>query len=232
MVMMAFYTMVVVGSAWLAGLLGTRTLARIGKQVGYPVGYAQLAMTLAMIGFLTVVSMATGVLLAALVGALAWTVTRSPWLPLAAMVILATVGVWESPGAWPASVPVIGFLLLAALLFAASLFAARTADIALPVLAAVTMAASLPLMVAPIVFTAAHGSMALDMGIILAALAGGLAVLPGSAIAAPILRLPLAVLVAYGAIQAMHYGAWPLGIVSILIWLAGLKLAPRELASV
>lgn len=229
--MMAVYTVVVAGSAFLAGLLGARTLARMGTQVGYAAGYAQLAISISMLGFLTVVSMATGVLLAGLVGALAWMVTRAAWAPLAIMVVLATAGVWESPGAWPASVPVIGFLLLAALVFTASLVAARTAELALPVLAAVTMAASLPLMLAPMVFDAAHGSMALDAGIMLAALGGGLMALPGAAVAAPLLRLPLAVLVAYGAIQAMHYGAWPLGIVSILIWLAGLKLAPRAVAS-
>lgn len=231
MVMMVIYTAVIVGSAYLAGLLVTRVLARIGKQVGFDIRYAQIGVSLSMIAFLTVVSMATGVLIAALIGALAWVVTRSLWLPLAAMVVLATVGVWESPGAWPASVPLIGFLLLAALLFSASLFAARTAEISLPFLSAIALAASLPLIVAPLVFEAAHSSAALDAAIILAALAGGLLVLPGTTIVAPLLRLPLSVLVAYGAIQAMHYGAWPLGIVSIVIWLAGLKLAPRELAS-
>lgn len=230
--MMAFYTVLIVGSAYVAALLGGRTLARIGKQVGFAEHYAQLAITFAALAFLTVVSVATGVVLAALLGALAWLVTRSAWLPLAAMVVLATVGVWESPGSWPASVPVIGFLLLAALLFAASLFAARTAEIGLPMFAAVTVAACLPLLAAPVVFASAHGSMALDAGIVLAALAGGLMALPGAPVAAPLLRLPLAVLVAYGAVQAMHYGAWPLGIVSILIWLAGLKLAPREPAGI
>lgn len=229
--MMVLYTVVIVGSAYLAGLLGTRTLARIGKQVGLPPHGAQLAMALSMIAFLTVVSVATGVVLAALVGALAWLVTRSVWLPLAAMALLATVGVWESPGSWPASVPVIGFLLLAALVFAASLAAARTAEMALPVLAGVTVAAYLPLLVAPVVFTHAHTSLALDAGIVLAALAGGAIVLPGATVSAALLRLPLAVLVAYGAIQAMHYGAWPLGVVSVLIWLAGLKLAPRALGT-
>ena len=225
--MMAFYTVLIVGSAYVAALLGGRTLARIGKQVGFAEHYAQLAITFAALAFLTVVSVATGVVLAALLGALAWLVTRSAWLPLAAMVVLATVGVWESPGSWPASVPVIGFLLLAALLFAA-----RTAEIGLPMFAAVTVAACLPLLAAPVVFASAHGSMALDAGIVLAALAGGLMALPGAPVAAPLLRLPLAVLVAYGAVQAMHYGAWPLGIVSILIWLAGLKLAPREPAGI
>lgn len=231
MFMMALYTVVIVGSAYLLGWLGTRTLLRFSKQLGFDAGYAQLAITLAMVAFLTVVSMATGVLIAALVGAVAWVVTRSPWLPLAAMVILATVGVWESPGAWPASVPVIGFLLLSALIFAASLFAARTATVSVPVLSGIAMAASLPLMLVPVVFEGAHSSLALDVGIILAALAGGLLVVSERAVAASLLRVPLSVLMAYGAIQAMHYGAWPLGVVSILIWLAGLKLAPRATPS-
>ena len=228
MVMMAVYTLVIAGSAYFLAWAGTRVFARLAKQGGFDAQYVQVAMTLSMIGFLTVVSMATGVLLAALLGALAWLAKRSPWLPLAAMVVLATVGVWESPGAWPASVPLIGFLLLAALCFAASLFAARSAELSLPMIGAVTMAACLPLIAAPLVFAGAHSSLALDASIILAALAGGMAVLPASSVVAPFVRLPLAVLVAYGAIQAMHYGAWPLGVVSLLIWLAGLKLAPRE----
>lgn len=225
--MTVLYAAVVIGSAWLAGWMGARTLARLGQQVGWRMEYAQAAMTIAMIAFLTVVSMPAGVLIAAIVGALAWLATRHAWAPLLAMVLLATLGVWESPGSWPASVPEIGFLVLAAAILAASLFAARGAVIALPMLGAVSAAACLPLLIAPLVFADAHSSLSMDAAIILAALGGGIAVLPRSALAAPLLVLPLAVLMAYGAIQAMHYGAWPLGIVSLLIWLAGLKLAPR-----
>lgn len=229
MFMMSVYSVVIVGSAWLAGWIGARTLARFAKQIGFDPRYAQAAMTISMLAFLTVVSVAAGVLIAAIVGALAWLVTRSSWVPLLVMVLLATVGVWESPGAWPAEVPEIGFLLLAAVIFGVSVFAARTAELPLPVLGGVTGAACLPLLIAPFVFPAAHSSLALDAAIILAALVAGIMALPKSAMAAPFLRLPLAVLVAYGATQAMHYGAWPLGIVSLLIWLAGLKLAPRSM---
>ena len=230
MVMTVLYAAIMVGSAFLGGWLGARTLARLGQQVGFASDYAQAAMSMAMIGFLTVVSMEAGVLIAAMVAAAAGLVTRAAWLPLLAVVLLATVGVWASPGSWPASIPEIGFLVMAAGIFAVSLWAARGAQLALPVLGGVSVAACLPLLLAPLVFAPVHGSLALDAAIILAALAGGILVLPRTAVAAPLLCLPLAVLIAYGAIQAMHYGAWPLGIVSLLIWLAGLKLAPRAVA--
>lgn len=236
MIMMGIYTVILAFSSYLVGLLGTRTLLRIARAVGLPAIYAQVAMVLAVIGFLTVVSMPTGVLLAALLtmvsagvaqASLAGTSIRSGLLLLLAAMVLAVVGVWESPGAWPASVPLPGFLLLAAFVFAAALFATRSAEVTMPVLLGIAVASSLPLMVAPLVFAGVHGSMALDAAIILAGLTGGAMVLPASAVAAGFVRLPLAVLMAYGAIQAMHYGAWPLGIVSTLIWLAGVKLAPR-----
>ncbi len=230
--MMAFYTVIIVGSAYLGAVMGGRVLARLAKQIGFAPEYAQAAITVSMLAFLTVVSMEAGVLIAAIVGATAWLIVRSPWVPMVAMVLLACVGVWASPGTWPASVPVIGFILLAAVIFAASLFAARTAELELPVLSVVTMAACLPLIASPLVFSGVHTSMALDAGIILATLLGGMIALSESAVAAALLRMPLAVLVAYGAIQAMHYGAWPLGIVSLLIWLAGLKLAPRSTQAV
>lgn len=237
MIMMGIYTAILAFSAYLASYLGGRTVWRLARSGGFPKLYAQLPVPLAMIGFLTVVSMATGVLLAALLMAVLGAVqkpdmpvsARSVFLPLLAAVLLATVGVWESPGHWPASVPVIGFLVLAALVFTAAIFATRTAELTMPVLSGVAVAAALPLMLAPVVFPGAHSSMALDSAIILAAVLGGLRVLPESTVAASFVRLPLAVLLAYGAIQAMHYGAWPLGIVSLLIWLAGVKLAPRAL---
>ncbi len=233
--MMGIYTVVLTFSSYLISLLGTRAFLRIARSGGLPKIYSQLAMVLAMIGFLTVVSMPTGVLLAALLAAAVAAITnphnatagRGTLLPLLAAVVLGTVGVWESPGAWPASVPLIGFLLLAAVVFAGALFATRTAEVTLPVLVGITVAAALPLMIAPLVFANAHGSMALDEAIILAALLGGIIVQTAGTVVAGFVRLPLAVLMAYGAIQAMHYGAWPLGIVSLLIWLAGVKLAPR-----
>lgn len=235
MIMMGIYTAIIAFSAYLASYLGARTIWRLARSGGFPMTYAQLPVPLAMIGFLTVISMATGVLIAALLVAVMGAVqkpdspvtARTTLLPLTAAILLATVGVWESPGQWPASVPVIGFLLLAALLFSASLFAARTAELSMPVLSAVTLAALLPLMVAPLVFPEVHGSMALDSAIILAALLGGLMVLPETLASAAFVRLPLSLFVAYGAIQAMHYGAWPLGIVAFMVWLAGVKLAPR-----
>lgn len=237
MIMMGIYTAILAFSAYLASYLGGRTAWRLARGAGFPKLYVQLPVPLAMLGFLTVVSMPTGVVLAALLLAVMGAVqapsapitTRSVFLPLLAALLLATVGVWESPGNWPASVPLIGFLLVAALAFAASLFATRTAELTVPVLSGVAVAAALPLMLAPLVFAGAHSSMALDSAIILAALLGGLIVLPESTVAASFVRLPLAVLLAYGAIQAMHYGAWPLGVVSLLIWLAGVKLAPRAL---
>jgi hypothetical protein len=232
MAMTVVYALVVIGSAFLAGWMGARTLARLGKQIGFSAEYAQAAITIAMIGFLTVVSMPAGVLIAAIVGALASWAGRYAWLAMLAMVALATAGVWESPGSWPEEIPEIGFLLLAAVIVAASLFAARGAQLTLPVLGGVAAASCMPLLIAPLVFAPVHSSLALDAAIILAALAGGVWVLPRGAAAAPLLRLPLAVLVAYGAIQAMHYGAWPLGIVSLLIWLTGVKLAPRAVQAV
>lgn len=230
--MMSVYTLVILLSAWLGGWIGARMLARFAKQIGFDAQYAQAAITLSMLAFLTVVSVSAGALIAAIVAALAGFVTRSPWVPLLVVIALATVGVWESPGTWPEAVPEIGFLLLAAVVFALSVGAARTAALALPVLGGVTGAACLPLLIAPFVFSAAHTSLALDAAIILAALAGGIVVLSRTVEAAAFVRMPLAVLMAYGAIQAMHYGAWPLGIVSLLIWLAGLKLAPRAAQAV
>lgn len=237
MAMMSVYIVILVFSAYLTSYLGARTLARLARTGGFSAEYSQMAITLSMIGFLTVVSMATGVLLAALlltamgvwVGADTPTMRRNVVLALLAAVVLTTIGVWESPGAWPASVPLIGWLVLSALVTAASLFATRGAELSVPVLSGVALAAALPLILAPLLFPAVHGSMALDAAILLAALLGGLVVLPQSAMAARFLRLPLAALLAYGAIQAMHYGAWPLGAVSLLIWLAGVKLAPRAL---
>lgn len=238
MIMMGIYTAILAFSSYLASYLGARTIWRLARSGGFPMTYAQLPVPLAMIGFLTVVSMATGVLIAALLVAVMGAVqkpdlpvtARTNLLPLIGAMLLATVGVWESPGQWPASVPVIGFLLLAALLFAASLFATRTAEMSMPVLSAVTLAALLPLMLAPLLYPGVHGSMALDSAIVLAALLGGLIVLPETLASAAFVRLPLSLFVAYGAIQAMHYGAWPLGIVAFMVWLAGVKLAPRVVA--
>ena len=237
MIMMAIYTAILVFSAYLASFLSGRTLWRLARNAGFPVIYAQVAIPLAFIAFLMVASLATGVLLAALLLVVSGLthkpqtplLARSVLLPLLAAILLATVGVWESPGAWPASVPVIGFLLLATIIFAAAMFATRPAELSMPMISGLTVAAALPLMVAPLVFPGAHSSMALDVALILAAVAGGLVVLPASSVAAGFVRLPLAVLMAYGAIQAMHYGAWPLGIVSLLIWLAGVKLMPRAI---
>lgn len=237
MIMMSIYTAIIAFSAYLTSFLGGRTLARLSRNIGFPVLYAQIAISLAFIAFLMVVGMATGALLAALLLAVVGLVNkpqaplmaRSVFLPCIAAIVLATIGVWESPGTWPASVPLIGFLLLSAAIFSAALFATRAAELTIPVLSGVALAAALPLMLAPLVFADAHSSMALDMAIILAAIAGGLVVLAESTVAASFVRLPLAVLMAYGAIQAMHYGAWPLGIASLLIWLAGVKLAPRAL---
>lgn len=239
MIMMGIYTVIIAFSAYLASYLGGRTIWRLARSGGFPMHYAQLPVTLAMIGFLTVVSMAAGVLIAALLVAVMGamqqpeqlTSARTVLLPTLAAILLATVGVWESPGSWPTSVPTIGFIILAALLFATSLFATRTAELSMPVLSWVALASVLPLMVAPLVFPGVHGSMALDSAIILAALLGGLIVLPATAVAAGFVRLPLALFITYGAIQAMHYGAWPLGMVALMVWLAGVKLAPRTMAA-
>lgn len=237
MIMMAIYTAILAFSAYLASFLGARTLSQLARNAGLPAIYAQVAIPLSFIAFLMVASLATGVLLAALLMMLSGAMNkpqtplmaRTVLLPMVAAILLATLGVWESPGVWPASVPVIGFLFLAALIFAAALSATYTAELSLPVVSGVALAAALPLMLAPLVFLGAHGSIALDVALILAAVAGGLVVLPESSIAASFVRMPLAIMMAYGAVQAMHYGAWPLGIVSLLIWLAGVKLMPRSL---
>lgn len=233
---MAIYTLIIVGSAFLASWAGIRVFSKLVRDAELPATLPQLAISISALAFLTVVSMPAGVMIAALVltvtGALMkpeWTVTsRALGLPLLAAVLLATIGVWESPGAWPAQLPLGAALLGAAVVFGGILEIGRRAQPSVLTLGGITAFALLPLIAAPLVFSTAHSSLATDAAILLTALLGGMILLPDQTNSSPMVRFPVALFIAYGSIQAMHYGAWPLGIAALAIFAGGIRFAPQR----
>jgi len=84
------------------------------------------------------------------------------------------------------------------------------------------VAAAVPLAFAPLLFASAHSSLALDAGLLCAALVGGMRTVNSHTRAAAFVRLPIALLLVYGMMQAVRYGAWPLAVCSLLTWVVGM----------
>ena len=226
--MMGLYSVILAFSTFVASLLGTRILLRLLQELDFQPAHAQLAVILSAIGFLTVVSLPAGILLAALVlvlqGLLAIRINLSKGilqlLTLAA-ILLALVGIHQSPGSWPAPLADWMILPLAGLLLFALLAGVGRSSLSFNQASLIAISALVPISLAPLFFSAAHSSLALDTAIINAALIGGLIVLPQQS-ASSHFKLPLVALVGYAAIQTAHYGAWPLALVSLAILLAGM----------
>lgn len=235
--MMILYAIVILGSALLVSLIGCRIFTRILREVEGPMARAELACVISAIAFYTVVSLPAGAVIAAIVATLLGYFQRSLALPalrsigpLALVVAFALVGVAQSPGAWPAVVPGWVFLLPSALVLVGMIAVAERQHMLFLHYAGVSMAAGVPLMVAPLLFSTAHHSLALDHAILCAALLGGILGLK-PAPTALLLRLPVAMLLAYQIVQAAHYGAWPLAVLALLIWVGGMIAVGRRAAA-
>lgn len=227
--MYALYMIILLASAALASWGGGRILARVGKELGLSTAVPQLAVSLAIIAFLLVVSMPAGILIGMLFLLAAPLLPRGQiWLRAAAL-LSGLLGVAEATGGWPAPLPeAVGFAL-AALTMAGLLAVADRHALPVRRFGMIILAGMLPLIVAPLLYKTAHTSLALDALLIGAAVLGGMPGHGKGEPAAVFLRLPVVLALGYGMVQAVRYGAWPLALASLLITLAGL-VSGRERA--
>lgn len=233
--MMAVYELILVVStlfcSWSAGRIAIFLL----KELGLKPKYAQLATILSMLAFLLIISVPAGLLIGALVLVISGIVTpgaRSHFsietlLPLLIAATLALVGLQESPGTWPTFVSVMAIEACAWAVFAASVMIARGTQIHTLHFNLGTTLAVLPLALVPVLYADAHDSLALDAGLVCAALVGGMRTVHRDMNAAAFVRLPVALIVGYGIMQAVHYGAWPIATASLLIWIFSMLIGAR-----
>jgi len=229
------YAVLIIASAWVTSFLGSRGAQRVLKELDLPRSHAQLAVTLPMIAFLVVVSLPAGVVLAAMV--LMIDGVRSPdaasrplrktW-PWLLAILLFGLGLTESPGTWPPALPGWALPVIAAgavvpLLMAAHRLPAPT----LRRQCLLLLVACLPLMAAPVLFKTAHASLMIDTAIMCAAVCAGALVLPATMPVAALLRLPVTLLFFHAVVQALHYGAWPMAGLALVLWVGGMFMTGR-----
>lgn len=236
MIMMTLYSLIFVASTAFASWAGERIFTRVLREMAAPDTLSQLMVVLAALGFLIVIAAPA----AWIVGGLVVMVLamRSPgtpmafpelsgllWLALASL--LGVFGLSELAGRWPGFAPqavwwgpalVAWFLLL--------LPAQRVQPSQWAYSGAITVSA-LPLIIAPL-FTGAHGSLALDAGIVIAALLGGVLSPYAAQPATAMLRLSMAYLLVALQLGAAYYGAWPAVALSVLLWFGALAHLKRQ----
>ncbi|PZP86380.1 MAG: hypothetical protein DI582_03300 [Azospirillum brasilense] len=235
--MMAFYSLLLILSAFVLSAGLGRVLYYVLKGAGQSRYYAPVATMIVMLGFLMVVSLPAGVLVAGwmlllmaisqpqtLVGLSLRTV-----LPILIASTLGLIGLHESPGVWPSMLPVPVITGIVWLVFISCLMLGYGSRADLGQSNLLTAAALIPVALTPVLYPHAHISLAIDAAIIIAALTGG-ARTAGARMQTPgYLLLPVGLMVAYCLIQTVRYGAWPLAAAGLLIWAVGtLTLNRRE----
>jgi hypothetical protein len=234
--MMAMYELILIFSTLFCSWAIGRVALFLLHELGMKTKYAQLATILSMLVFLMVVSVPAGLLIGAFLMLVTGIVTpgaRSNFsiiilLPLLIAASLALIGLRESPGSWPEILPPLVIEMWAWIVFAACVLIARSVQVRTAQFNAWTVFSILPLALGPVLYPRAHDSLALDAAIICAALAGGMRTVKGDMNATAFVRLPVALMVGYGIMQALRYDAWPLAAVSMVIWLGGLLLSSRR----
>jgi hypothetical protein len=227
--MMAFYSLLLILSAFVLSAGLGRVLYYVLKGAGQSQFYAPAATVLVMLGFLMVVSLPAGVLVAGWLLLLTG-ITQTQALPRRSLrgvlpLVLAStlglVGVYESPGAWPTMIPSLAMMGIVWLVFMGCLVLGHGSRADLGQSNLLTAASLLPVAITPVLYTQAHISLAIDAAIIIAALTGG-ARTAGARMQTPAyLLLPIGLLVGYCLIQTVRYGAWPLAASGLLIWAVG-----------
>lgn len=227
---MVVYQLVLILSALFASAAIGMVLRYACRVLGVPAQHAQLGMVIAALGFLIVVALPAPVVIAALLLVLGALIAPRTdfwvWAMRVPAAVLVALGIAQSAGGWPSG---DGYLLLAA---AAGGFAIALcglmgcASLALPRLQSVVALAALPLLAAPLVMPQVHTSLALDAALLLAALLGGR--VHGAHTASLPVRLLVAAIMAYLPMQAAHYGAWPLALVSVALLLGGFVTMGRR----
>lgn len=238
--MMVLYILILCGSAYFASFAGMRVGNRILREMDAPRARAQVAMALSLICFLTIVSAPTGVMTGALLVAIFGVVypllpPLGDWrgsVPLLAAAGMGVVGVTGAPGAFPAMVPAVVWWAVSFGVFLAYMLSVRHAAPSLQNFSAVAIVAVIPLGLAPLLFADAHHSLAVDGGLIASALLGGVVASTHAQATSAFLRLPVAMVTAYLALQAVRYGAWPLAGVCVVLWFLGMATMQRQARSV
>lgn len=228
--MMALYSLILIGTALLISWGGERILNRVLKELGIPRIYAQLAIIAAVLAVFIIVSLSAGVLIGAtvLLFATAWHRTTLPlsmrqaWVPLVLGIALGVLGIHTSAGQWPTMLPLAAGIALAVITSSACVFTARQASMDMIRFAGVTIAAAFPLALAPVLFPSAHTSIALDVALLSAGMLGGILIPYSRRFAAAFVRLPVALIMAACIMQAVRYGAWPLAVVSFGLFVMGM----------
>lgn len=230
---MAVYQFVLIFSAWFVSWGMGRVLVYALRVMAIPLHYAQLATLVALLGFLMVVGVPAGVLVGAWVlaamGVLKPRLLLTRILPIAIAAFLGVIGLQESPGEWPTSLPDVVFYGFAAILFFVMTFLADDVQATRAQFNGVSALASIPLACVPFLFSTAHASFALDAGLLIASLVGGMHVVRGDPPSAAFLRMPVGLVMGYSIMQAVHYHAWPLALASTLIWLLGMLVYRKPL---
>jgi hypothetical protein len=236
MAMMALYIVILCSSAYFASFAGGRVGNRILRELDASRERTQLATALSLLMFFTVVSAPAGVMVAALLMIVLGFLKPGVWLlgerqvvaALALAVLVAVIGISAAPGIWPSMLPEMVWWLVAALVVAVCLLAANRCEAALEDFSIVAMASVAPLILAPLLFPDAHSSLAIDAALLISALLGGVVASSQPQRITALLKLPVALMIAFGVVQALRYGAWPLAMTSLLVWLGGLIAAQQS----
>lgn len=234
--MIEFYSLVILGSAFVLARLASLVIRHVLLRAGGSLRYLSFGVLLMITGFLMVVSMPAALLLAVMllsVAAMAPSEALSvrSWraiLPMGIAAILGVLSLQESPGAWPISLPLPAIMGILWLGFFGHLLLSYGARMNMLEGQTLTLAALLPVAITPLIYAQAHVSLSMDVGIIIAGLAGGARYADHRAHCPPFFLMPLAMLIAYLAVQAVRYGAAPMAMLSMLIWLIGIFVLSRR----
>lgn len=228
MIMMGLYSLILAASAAFAAWAGERVFTRVLREMDAPDELSQVMVALAAIAFFVVVAlpaaMVIGALLLLVLGAL-----KRPTPPgLVIAVLLGLYGLAELHSNWPMPLPFGAWWDMSGVIWFALLLPATRVQPSQWVFSVAIIFSALPLALAALFFPAVHGSMALDVAILSAALLGGVLSPYAAQPATLMLRLVGAFLLGGLIVQTLHYGAWPVAVLSAGLWLVSMFWLKRK----
>ena len=234
--MVVFYSLLIFASAFVLARLASAVIRQVLQRGGFDLRYLPVGVLLVMTGFLMVVSMPASVLIAVFLLAVAGLGSSEAalglsWrtlLPIAMAALLGILAVQEAPGAWPIDLPLAATMGIVWVIFFGLLLMSNRARLTMAESHSISLLALLPMALTPVLYAHAHTSLAMDAGIIIAALAGGVRYADHRALCPTFFVMPLAMLITYLAVQAVRYDAAPMAMLSILIWLIGIFVVSRR----
>lgn len=237
MIMMAIYSLIFMASAAFASWAGERIFTRVLREMAAPDTLSQLMVVLAAFGFLIVVAAPAGWIVGGLLvmGLGLWQ-PGAPHAPVempslvgwSIASLLGVYGLTEFSGAWPAMLPAPAWWGLALVAWFVLFMPAHRVQPSQWIFSGAITLSAIPLILAPLLFPRVHGSLALDAGIVIAALLGGVLSPYASQPATAMLRMCMAYVLVGMMLVAAYYGAWPAAAASALIWGVSLMLMRRQ----